>query len=112
MIFSALHLSVPLYTIAFSTYQAPSAQFIIYYFSSTVTAIASILLAIETALLGLGLLAQGLSESASLGVFSGNFISNILVVMAPFAAMTGFLEYAIIRYEKQVEPEKHRLYSS
>jgi hypothetical protein len=65
-----------------------------------VTAIASILLAIEAAMLGLGLLAQGLSESPSLGVFSGNFTSNILVVMAPFAAMTGFLEYAIIRYEK------------
>ena len=55
--FSALHLSVPVYTIAFSTYQASAAQFIIYYFSSTVTAIASILLAIEAAILGLGLLA-------------------------------------------------------
>ena len=55
--FSAMHLSVPLYTIAFSSYQAPAAQFIIYYFSSTVTTIASILLAVEAAMLGLGLLA-------------------------------------------------------
>ena len=63
MAFSALHMTVPLYTIALSSYQAPLAQFIIYYFSSTVTSIASGLLAIEAALLGLGLLAQGVSET-------------------------------------------------
>lgn len=110
ILFSSLHLTVPLYTLALSVYQAPFAQFIIYYFSSTVTTLASILLAVEAAMLGLGLLAQGLSESASMGVFSGNFVSNILVIMGPFAGMTAFLQYEIIKFEKQYQPENHRLY--
>jgi len=91
ILFSTLHMIVPLYTLALSAYQAPFAQFIIYYFSSTVTTLASILLAVEAAMLGLGLLAQGMSESASMGMFSGNFVSNILVIMGPFAGMTAFL---------------------
>ena len=110
IIFSTLHLIVPVYTLALSVYQAPFAQFIIYYFSSAVTTLASVLLALEAALLGLGLLAQGMSESASLGVFSGNFVSNILVIMGPFAAMTAFLQYEVIEYEKKEKPENHRLY--
>jgi hypothetical protein len=110
MAFSGLHMTVPLYTIALSAYQAPLAQFIIYYFSSTVTTIASALLAIEAAFLGLGLLAQGTSETQSMGIFTGNFVSNILVVMGPFAAITAFLQYAVIKYEKDYKPEKHRLF--
>jgi hypothetical protein len=98
LIFGTLHLTVPLYTIALSSYQAPIAQFIIYYFSSTVTTIASILLFIEAAILGLGLLAQGTNESESMGIFTGSFTSNVLVIMGPFAGMTAFLQIAIVKY--------------
>lgn len=91
MTLSFLHMLVPIYTIALSSYQAPIAQFIIYYFSSLITTIATILLSLEAALLCLGLIAQGLSDSQSMGIFTGNLVSNIIVIIAPFAGITAYL---------------------
>lgn len=62
IVFSALHLPVPLYAIALSYYQSALAQFIIYYFSSTITTLADVLLGIEAILTTLGLMAGALSE--------------------------------------------------
>jgi hypothetical protein len=57
LLFSFLHLLTPAYTLALSNYQAPLARFVAYYFSSTITSIAGLLLGVEAALACLGMLA-------------------------------------------------------
>jgi hypothetical protein len=57
VLFSMSHLLVPAYTFALSLSEHPTAQFVIYYFSSIVTTLANSLLAFETILTLLGLFA-------------------------------------------------------
>ncbi len=111
LLFSFSHLFVPAYTVALSYYESSFAQFIIYYFSSIVTTLASALLALETGLTLLGLFAQSQSsQSPTMTLFSGTFVSNMTVILVPFAGMVMFLYYEIVRYEKEVKPQDTRLY--
>ncbi len=96
LLLSVAHMIVPAYTTALSYYDLPFVQFIIYYFSSFVTTIANAILAIETALTLFGLFAQAQStQSATMSIFSGTFVSNMTVIIVPFAGMVLFLYYEI-----------------
>ena len=45
-----------------------------------------------------------------MSIFSGTFVSNMTVILVPFAAMVAFLYYEIQRYEKENKPQDTRLY--
>ena len=111
LILSFSHMIVPAYTVALSYYDIPIAQFIIYYFSSVVTTVANIILGLEAGLTLLGLFAQSQStQSLSMSIFSGTFVSNMTVILVPFAGIVAFLYYEINRYEKENKPQDTRLY--
>jgi hypothetical protein len=57
LVYGILHLVMPVYSLALSAYQVPLAQFIIYYFSTTIQTFAFVLLFTDGALLCIGLLA-------------------------------------------------------
>jgi hypothetical protein len=111
VLFSLSHLLVPLYTFALSLYEYPTAQFVIYYFSSVITTLANALLAFETGLTLIGLFAQTQSASSTtMSLFTSNFVNNMFVISIPFAGMTMYLYYMISQYEKVEKPQDTRLY--
>lgn len=64
LVFGCAHLIVPIYAAALSYYDSNLTQTIIYYFSSAVTTLATILLAAESLLALLGLFEAAMTENA------------------------------------------------
>ena len=104
IVFSCLHLVVPVYTIALSFYQVPLAQTIIYYLSSGVVAYATVMLFFDGALSVLGLFIQALTEVPTMQITSSNLVTSMYTVFFPFAAMSAFLYYEIYRFQQDYIP--------
>lgn len=112
IVFSGVHLVVPVYTFILSMDYNISMQTVVYYFASTVKSIANGLILVESAALLLAFFTKQLTENTSFAVRADNLITNMAIVLVPFLVMTGFLHYEVSLFRKEHAPQDHTLYAT